>query len=152
MRILVRKELNMDKPINLRLLSPSEKIKAGFVTQIQQTNMYKRNKQRNDEMKYIELMQKDENLKTYLLAILYRELNQNTSLASKNKICESVIISVAQKYEDSLKRLFPNLFGETGETNKDFLSYEIERVEENNDIRKAFKEMPYLLRCSKKSI
>lgn len=152
MRVKVRRVLDTSKPINLRQLPPLDKIKAGIISQWQTTTFYKRNKQRQEEAEYMQMMQRDENLKSYLLAFLYRELGQNSTLSQMDKQCESVIITVNQQYEDSLKRLLPALFGLPGEANKDFISYDIVRVPENADIRRAFKEMPILLKCSKKHL
>ena len=152
MRVKMRQVLDTDQPINLRRLKPLDKIKAGLIIQWKQTNIYKRNKQQREEAVYLEQLRKDEDVKNYILALLYRELISNVTLQQKDKECESVVISISQHYEDSLYRLFPNLFGRSGEMNKDFLSYEITRVEEHADIRKAFKEMPYLFRCSKKHL
>ena len=152
MRVKVRSILDVDKPINLRRLSPKDKIVAGIMTQIKSTNIYKRNRQRKLEAVYLEQLKQDEDLKNYLLALIYRELIQNNTLSTKDKVCESIIIEVSQRYQDSLERLFPNLFGKQGEPNKDFLSYDITKIEENTDIRRAFKEMPIRLKCSKKHL
>lgn len=152
MRVKIRRELDTDKPINLKKLSPIDKIKAGIITQWKTTDFYRRNRQRKEEAFYVEKMRKDENVKSYLLALIYKELSRNSTLADKNKVCESIIIEVNQQNEDSLKRLFPNLFDGTGEPHKDFLPFEITRVAENADIRRAFSNMPILLRCSKKQL
>lgn len=152
MRAKIRRVLDTSKPINLRLLSPIDKIKAGFITQWQTTDFYKRNKLKKEDAEYQALVQKDDNLKNFILALLYKELSQNHLLSEKGKICDSMIISIDQRYEDSLQRLFPDIFLGSGEPNKDFLSYEISKVPENADIRKAFKEMPILLKCAKKHL
>ena len=152
MRVKVRNVLDTNKPINLRRLSAKDKIVAGIITQWKSTNIYKNNSQRKKETEYVQQLKRDEDLKNFLLAIMYRELIQNKTLSQKDKLCESIIIEVSQQYEDSLQRLFPNLFNKNGEPNKDFLSYEVTRVEENSDIRRALKDMPIRLQCSKKHL
>lgn len=152
MRVHVRSVLDTDKNINLRRLSAKDKILAGIITQWKNTTVYKNNSQRKKEAEYLKQLKQDEDLKNILLAIMYRELVQNKTLDSKGKICESIIIEVNHQYEASLGRLFPNLFGNPGETNKDFLSYDVLRVEENADLRVAFKDMPIRLLCSKKHL
>lgn len=152
MRVKVRSVLDTDKPINLRRLSAKDKIIAGIITQWKSTNIYKNNKQRKKEAEYLNQLKRDEDLKNFLLAIMYRELIQNKTLGKKDKVCESIVIEVNHQYESSLHRLFPNLFNKGDEPNKDFLSYEVTRVEENSDIRRAFKDMPIRLLCSKRHL
>lgn len=151
MRVKVRKTLDVDKPVNLRQLTPSEKIKAGFLVQWHQTKMYQRYKLRKDEELYSKQIKEDEALKSLLLANLYGELSKNNTMSEKGKECDEVIITVNYRFKESLQRLMPNLFG-GGEPNKDFLSFKIELVEECMDIRRAFPDMPILLRCSRLTI
>lgn len=152
MRVKVRKILDVSAPVNLRDLSPLDKIKAGIIIQWMHTNFYKNYKKHKNEELYGEQVKKDEILKTLLLGKLYNELDNNTTLREKNKVCDSIIISVEHGYKESLIRLFPNLFGESGANSKDFISYDVERVQENSDIRKAFPDMNILLRFSKKTL
>jgi hypothetical protein len=88
-------------------------------------------------------MQRDEKLKDLLLAQIYKELIRNTSMSGKDEVCKSVVISVDASYKYSLKRVLKH---------KDFLPYSIELVPENTDVRKAFKDMPFLIRVSKKVV
>ena len=79
-------------------------------------------------------------------------MNRNSTLQKKDRVCESMILTVNQQYEDSLRRLLPEVFGLEGQNHKDFLPFSIQRVSENADIRRAFSEMPILLNCSKKHL
>ena len=79
-------------------------------------------------------------------------LNQNRTLGKKELVCNEVIITVDAKFLPSLRRLLPNLFSSEGEPHKDFLPFTIERVQENADIRRAFSDMPILLRATAKRI
>lgn len=152
MRVKIRSSLDLDKPVNLKQLSPKEKVLAGFLTQWRQTKFYKNSKRKADEMKYVEQTKKDETLKNYILAHLYNELSNNNTLKKNNKECSKVFLYVEQKYEDSLKRILPNLYDERGIPNKDFLSFNITRVEENHDLRKAFPNMKILLQAERKTL
>lgn len=152
MRVKIREKLDTTQAVNLRALKPIDKVKAGFIVQWQSTNFYRKHKLRKDEAAYIEQLRKDENLKEILLARLYGELNRNSALRKKDRICESMILTVNQHYEDSLRRLLPEVFGLEGQNHKDFLPFSIQRVNENADIRRAFTEMPILLNCSKKHL
>lgn len=152
MRVKVRRILDVDKSVNLRKLAPNEKIKAGFLVQWHQTKTYQRFKQRADEELYRKQVKADEALKSLLLANLYGELSKNSTMSEKGKECDEIVLTVNYKFIDSLHRLFPNLFGEDGEVNKDFLAFNIELVDECEDIRRAFPDMPVLLRCSKLTV
>lgn len=152
MRVKIREKLDTTQPVNLRALKPADKVKAGFIVQWQSTNFYRKHKLRKDEAAYIEQLRKDENLKEILLARLYGELNRNSTLQKKDRVCESMILTINQQYEDSLRRLLPEVFGLEGQNHKDFLPFSIQRVSENADIRRAFSEMPILLNCSKKHL
>lgn len=152
MRVKIRSTIDVDAPINLRRLEPIDKIKAGVLTQWKNTNMYKKYKKRQTEAAFLQQIQRDENVKSYLLSIIYSELNKNETLKSHNVSCESIVIEIKQEYEESLARLFPTLFNKSGDNHKDFLSFDIERIPENADLRRAFKDMPILLRCSKKKL
>lgn len=152
MRVLVRNELDLSKPVNLKRLSPLEKVKAGIISQIMQNSFYINYKRQKDEESYMQILKEDEMVKSLILAELYAELNQNRTLSERGVKAEEIIITVDAKYEESLKRLFPNLFGQQGNPHKDFISFNIDRVSENPDIRLAFKNMPILLRASAKRI
>lgn len=152
MRVLVRNELNLSKPVNLKKLTPYEKVKAGIISQIMQNSFYINYKRQKDEESYMQTLKEDEMIKSLILAELYAELNQNRTLAERGMKAEEIIITVDAKHEESLKRLFPNLFGQQGKPHKDFISFNIDRVPENSDIRQAFKNMPILLRASAKRI
>lgn len=152
MRVLVRQELDLTKQVNLKRLSPFAKVKAGIMAQVMQNSFYINFKRQRDEESYMKILKEDEMLKSLLLAELYAELDQNRTLQEKGLNCSEIIITVDAKYEPSLRRLFPNLFGVEKEPHKDFMSFIIERVPENPDIRRAFKDMPILLRATAKRI
>lgn len=141
MRVKIRDELDFNQKINIRKLSPLMKIYAGVVTQWHETDVYKRKLNKSLENDAIQQMQKDDRLKEVLLAQVFRELNANTQLEGEGKVCKSIVVSVEAKYKKSLDRVLKH---------KDFLPYQIRYVEENEDLRKAFSDMPYLLRIEKR--
>jgi hypothetical protein len=143
MRVKIRRELDVEASVNLRKLKPLGKIQAGFLTMWHNTDFYKTGLNRRLEEDNIRLMQRDEKLKDLLLAQIYKELIRNTSMSGKDEVCKSVVISVDASYKYSLKRVLKH---------KDFLPYSIELVPENTDVRKAFKDMPFLIRVSKKVV
>lgn len=143
MRVKIRDVLDLNKPINVKRLSPVMKVYAGIMVRWRESSAYKRKLDKSLEAEAIMRMQKDEQLKQILLAQIHRELNTNTNLKQEGKVCKSIVISVAASHNKSLTRVL---------NHKDFLPYEIKRIPENEDIRKAFKDMPYLIEVSKKLV
>lgn len=143
MRVKVRDVLDVSKPINVKRLSPIMKVYAGIVTKWRESASYKRKLDKSLEAEAILRMQRDEQLKQRLLAQIHRELNTNTNLKGEGKVCKSIVISVEASHNKSLTRVLEH---------KDFLPYVIKRIPENEDIRKAFRTMPYLIEVSKKLV
>lgn len=143
MRVKIRNELDVTAPVNLRKLKPLTKIQAGFITMWHNTEWYRTGLNKKIEEENLRRMQQDEMLKDLILSQIYRELIKDTTMKEHGKVCQSVILSIDAKYRFSLKRIL---------THKDFLPYNIEMVPENADLRKAFKDMPYLIKVSKKVV
>ena len=132
----------MDRPVNLRLLSPAMKVWAGIALSWQQSNWFQRRERAREERERAAQMQRDNNLKDSILVQLYKELVNNTTLGGKDT-CSAVVLSVDGKYRDALKRVLGH---------KDFLSYNTEWIEEDSNLRAAFPNMPVLVKFSKKTI
>ncbi len=143
MRVKIREELDLTSQINLRRLSPIMKIYAGIVTKWHESEFYRRGLNRHKEAAAIARMQQDEKLKQLILAQIHKELNVNEELRKVGKVCTSITIQIGADYKKSLDRVLKH---------KDFLPYKIEPVPENEDVRKAFTNMPYLIRITKKVV
>lgn len=152
MKVKIRRGLDLDKPINLKRLSPGEKIKAGLLTQWRQTKFYQMSDRKRKDAAHVEQVRRQELLRSSLLAQLYGELTQNNTLKSRDAECVSTIVEVQQDFEDCLKFLLPGVFKIDKPPHKDFLPFDIVRVKEHEDFRKAFSNMPILLSCSKKTL
>lgn len=141
MRVKLRNELDFRQPVNLHRLSPLMKVYAGIISKWHESDMYKQKCNRSIEAANIARMQKDESLKSILLARIFRAFSEDAEVAKRGKECKAVVLCVDASHKKSLDRVLKD---------RDFLSYDIEFVKENPDIRKAFANMPYLLRVSKK--
>ena len=141
MKIVMRKELDMLKPINLRKLSPLMKVYAGIQAKWHESKTYKTNLNKRLEQTYFEKVQKEERIKESLLALIFRELVDNHTLKSKDAVCSEITISISSAYKEILAKVIQT---------KDFLPYNVTFVSENPDLRKAFQDMPILIRISKK--
>lgn len=143
MKVFIREELCTDKPINLRKLSPFMKVYAGILTWYRESNFYKRGEHKRLEQQHAAQVQRDETLKDILLALIYKELSQNSGLKDKDDVCVEAVFKIDAKYKDSLERIL---------THQDFILYDIKRIEENSDARIAFPMMPILISVKKKII
>lgn len=143
MRVKIRDELNIDSPINLRKLKPAMKLYAGFMVKVHESKWYQTNRHKKEEEDYARQVQEDEKLRDALLAVLYRELVSNRSLEQKNDVCSEITISIDSRYQKSLNRILKQ---------KDFIIYDIRRVQEDPDLRKAFPDMKILLCASKRAV
>lgn len=142
MQYFVRKELDVSEPINLRKLSPSMKIYAGVLSSWRNTRYYKKKYAKRKEIEEQVRIQKDERLKDYLLAMIYKELDNQTisKRLQTGEECLEVIIQVNSVSIYSLNRVLKS---------KEFLPYKIERIPEEKDFRIAFPDMPVLIRVQK---
>ena len=143
MRFLVREELDFNKPINLRKLSPLMKIYAGFVVKWRETDFYKTSLNKRLEADYAAKVQRDEKLKEALLVVIFRELDNSKSVQSYGEESKEIVVQIKSKYIHSFDRIVEH---------KDFLPYQITKVSENSDLRTAFPEMPILVRIKKKQM
>ena len=141
MKVAIRNELNLDKPINLRKLSPMMKIYAGIMAKWHESKAYKTNLNKSIEAAHYAAIQREDRLKDILLALVYKELMTNATLDSKGEKCVEIVVSVEQEYEEALQNIIKS---------KDFLPYDIKFIEENVDIRRAFRTMPILISIKKK--
>lgn len=144
MQYFVRKELDVSEPINLRKLSPSMKIYAGVLSSWHNTRYYKKKYAKRKEIEEQVRIQKDERLKDYLLAMIYKELDNQTisKRLQTGEECLEVIIQVNSVSIYSLNRVLKS---------KEFLPYKIERIQEEKDFRIAFPDMPVLI-CVQKLV
>lgn len=142
MQYFVRKELDVSEPINLRKLSPSMKIYAGVLSSWHNTRYYKKKYAKRKEIEEQVRIQKDERLKDYLLAMIYKELDNQTisKRLQTGEECLEIIIQVNSVSIYSLNRVLKS---------KEFLPYKIERIQEEKDFRIAFPDMPVLIRVQK---
>lgn len=143
MQAFIRYELDVNSPVNLRRLSPVMKIYAGIITRIHETKLYQTRLHKSIEAEHASQIRKDEMLKDYLLAIMYRELTENRTLGASGCECAEIVLSISSEYRKSLQRVLMH---------RDFVNYTISEIPENTDFRKAFHEMPILIKVSKRMI
>ena len=115
--------------------------------------MSKRNK-REKERK-LKRINREETVKMVLLTRMYQELTLDKTLKSKGKHTKSITISINAKYKDVIYDTYDaigNILEKSIFTHTEFSPYQIVRVKECDDIRKAYPDMPYLFKCSLRKI
>lgn len=88
-------------------------------------------------------LEREENLKTILLYHIYNDLvkNRNKAIREHKQVARTIIIEVEREFEDILDNVIRG---------KDFLSYNIDRIQENGDMLLAQPNLPMRLKVSKK--
>lgn len=142
-RVKMRTEIDVNSPINLKKLSPINKIKVGFITQWRQTNFYKNKISREEERKLAEQNARDNLVKEGILSQLYSELIQNKELGKRDEKCREIVLQIPYEYSENVKRVIQH---------KDFIPYDISIVPEVADMRRAFSNMPLLIRAKTRSL
>lgn len=143
MRYLIRRELDLNEPVNLRRLSPMMKVYAGIASKWHDTKFYRTRLNKRLEADYAAKVKRDEKLKEAMMVIIYKELDSNSLLSSKGEESQELVLCIKSNFIHSLDRIL---------THKDFLPYVVTKVEEDPDVRKAFPEMPVLVKVSKKKL
>lgn len=142
MRALIRYELDVDQPINLRKLRPKQKIYAGFLSQLHSTKFYQKSLTKRRDAARIAQIKKEEDLRKDLAAHIYRDLVQS-KVAPDGVTCTEIVIMVSSDFNDVLDRVIQSA---------DFVSYDICRVPENADLRRVFPKEPIAIRVTKKAL
>lgn len=143
MRVKVRSLIDTDQAVNLKELKPLEKITVGLISQWHQNKFYLRMKNLKHEQEMARVAKMDEQLKDVLLTHVYAEFSQNRSLAKQGCECQTIVLSVNSAFRESLDRI---------RKHKDFLPFNLELVEENEDLRKCFSNMDILLKVTRKTV
>ena len=137
----IRDDIDYSKPINLKRLSPLKRISVAIAAKWRETDIAQKNRNRAMDAKYAKMAAKDALLKDALLATIYAELENNKSLKGINGESESVLLEVQRDYIYSLDRILGG---------SEFLLYNIRRVQEAEDFRACFEDMPILLSVTKR--
>lgn len=155
MRVVLRNVIDVTQPINLRKLSPLSKVIVAIKKEWQSSSFVQTSQRNREDASHRERVKKEETIKQMILTQLYQELSKSRSLSSRNLETSSVVIAVKPEYKDIL---FDEL-DKAGNTihvgilnHSDFSQYDMIRIQENSDMRKAFPDMPILFKCSRKQI
>ncbi len=155
MRAVIRKEVDVDQPLNLRRLSPLQKITVSLRKEWKSTSFYRNADLARERVAHQKKIAREEDAKRAILGKVYTELIRKADARKDVGTIDEVIVAVDASFSDILFDRY-NSDGELlykGILNhSDFAQYDIEVIQENHDIRLAFPHMQYLLRFRKKVV
>ena len=155
MRAVIRKEVDVDQPLNLRRLSPLQKITVSLRKEWKSTSFYRNADLARERVAHQKKIAREEDAKRAILGKVYTELIRKADARKDVGTIDEVIVAVDASFGDILFDRY-NSDGELlykGILNhSDFAQYDIEVIQENHDIRLAFPHMQYLLRFRKKVV
>lgn len=155
MRAVIRKEVDVDQPLNLRRLSPLQKITVSLRKEWKSTSFYRNADLARERVAHQKKIAREEDAKRAILGKVYTELIRKADARKDVGTIDEVIVAVDASFSDILFDRY-NSDGELlykGILNhSDFAQYDIDVIQENHDIRLAFPHMQYLLRFRKKVV
>lgn len=155
MRAVIRKEVDVDQPLNLRRLSPLQKITVSLRKEWKSTSFYRNADLARERVAHQKKIAREEDAKRAILGKVYTEMVRKADARKDVGTIDEVIVAVDASFSDILFDRY-NSDGELlykGILNhSDFAQYDIEVIQENHDIRLAFPHMQYLLRFRKKVV
>lgn len=143
MRVFLRNVVDISQNVDMQSLGYSERIITSIRYQINQSKYFARRRRKLEEQKTMIRLEREENLKTILLYHIYNDLvkNRNKAIREHKQVARTIIIEVEREFEDILDNVIRG---------KDFLSYNIDRIQENGDMLLAQPNLPMRLKVSKK--
>lgn len=155
MKVKVRDSINTTKQINLRDLTPVQKVTVAIQCAIDESKMMQNKRRRKEQASYQARLREEDTLKNVILTKAYQALILNTYNKKKKSTTDEVFIKVDGKYK---YLLFDEIDQEGALVHtsilkhSDFAQYNVSIVPECQDIRRAFPEMPYLLKLTRKEL
>lgn len=154
MRVKIREIIDINQPINLRTLSPTDKIITAIRCAISNSNFSLVGRKKREQEAHRRRLEREDYLKDVLLTKVYQTLVKNSEIKD-GLISKEVYIKVNAEYKDILFDEFDsagNLLHKSILRQSDFAQYNVRFVEEEPDIRVAFPDMPYMLVFSRKEV
>ena len=155
MRAVIRKEVDVDQPLNLRRLSPLQKITVSLRKEWKSTSFYRNADLARERVAHQKKIAREEDAKRAILGKVYTELIRKADARKDVGTIDEVIVAV----DASFSNILFDRYNSDGEllykgilNHSDFAQYDIDVIQENHDIRLAFPHMQYLLRFRKKVV
>ncbi len=136
MRVLIGKEINIDKPVNLIDLKPIDRVLYSAVYAFHQTKYYTRRIAQTAEKEEERKRLIRENLIDDLLAMIHQQITLNNSLIGKQDTCNAILISIKPKYVPFIDEVI---------TAKDFTAYILEHIKPDKSIDYHSHNLPHLI-------
>lgn len=137
MKAFIREEINVDFPVDLNKLKAFDKLYTAIVSRIHSSDSYRRRIIEYEETKRKEEATKDMLVRDLINASVQQEIFNNKSLSKFQDRCIEITFAISAEYVPSMERLI---------SNNSFPTYIIQRVKEDEDLRKCMKDLPALYR------
>ncbi|NBH96611.1 hypothetical protein D7Y41_02700 [Anaerotruncus sp. 1XD22-93] len=154
MRAVIGREVDINQPLNLRRLSPWQKVIVAIRKELSESSFFLNSKRERMQEAHKARIVREDKVKEMILTEIYQELVKGASGKGSDRV-QKIVIAVNPEFKDVI---FDSCNSE-GEvvrqgifSHSDFSQYEIVAVKENADIRRAFSKMPYLFEVSRKLI
>jgi len=135
MKALIRKEINVDYPVDLNKLKPFDKLYTAIVSRIHASDSYRQRIIEYEETKRKEEATKDMLVRDLVNASVQQEILNNVTLKKFNDRCVEITFAISAEYIPSMERLI---------STNSFPTYVVERVKEDDDLRRCMKDLPAL--------
>ena len=155
MRAVVRKEVDVDQPLNLRRLSAFQKIAVSLRKEWKSTVFYRNSDLARERAAHQKKIAREENAKSAILSKVYTELIRKADAYDDVGTINEVTVAVDASFSDILFDRYDSdgdLVYKGILNHSDFAQYDIEVVKENHDVRLAFPHMQYLIKFRKKVV
>lgn len=143
MKVFLRDVVDINQNVDMQSLGYMERIITSIRYQINQSKYFARKRRKLEEQETMIRLEREENLKTILLYYIYNNLvkNKNKAIRQHKQVAKTIVIEVEREFNDILDTVIKG---------KDFLSYNIKKIEENPDMLLAQPNLPMRLKISKK--
>ena len=154
MRAVIGREVDINQPLNLRRLSPWQKVIVAIRKELSESSFFLNSKRERMQEAHKARIVREDKVKEMILTEIYQELVKGASGKGSDRV-QKIVIAVNPEFKDVTFDSC-NSEGEVVRQNifshSDFSQYEIVAVKENADIRRAFSKIPYLFEVSRKLI
>lgn len=154
MRAVIDREVDIRQPINLRRLSPWQKVVVAVRKEISESSFFRASRREQIQNARRKRIMREERVKETILTKIYQELIKGQSVEGGGRV-ENIVIAVNPEYKDIIFD-FCNSAGDVVWksifSHSDFAQYHIVPVAENADLRRAFSNMPYLFEVSQRAM
>lgn len=141
MRVLLREVVDLDKPINLSSLGLFEMLFVSVISQLRDTRIYKRRREKAATKEYKARAENEELLKSLILTHAHNELTLNQEMGKRGWKCTEAKLTIPRSYESTLMEIL---------NHKDLISNRVSIAICDDDLVRSFDKLPIIISVKKK--